>query len=135
MVAPAPEPAAPLPASRPSGGVHVHHTVDFIEIGVTDLVAAKRFYSQAFGWEIVDTGPESASVLIDGQERYGLAKVDSVAKGAVWLVLYSDDLDATEAAVRAAGGRITEAPDAGAGDRQFHFADPSGNEMAVWSAG
>ena len=50
-------------------------------------------------------------------------------------LILPDDLDATEAAVRAAGGRITEAPDAGAGDRQFHFADPSGNEMAVWSAG
>jgi predicted enzyme related to lactoylglutathione lyase/uncharacterized protein YlaN (UPF0358 family) len=132
--APAPDEPGPVPAAT-TRSAHVHHTIDFIEIGAVDLAVAKQFYVGAFGWEIVDTGPESASVLIDGHERYGLSKVASVERGGVWLVLYSDDLDRTAAAVRAAGGTITKEAPPGAGQRQFHFMDPSGNEMAVWSAG
>ena len=28
-----------------------HHTIDYIEIPVTDMAEAKRFYAEAFGWE------------------------------------------------------------------------------------
>jgi len=49
-------------------------------------------------------------------------------------VLYSRDLDATVAAVRAAGGEIVRKPYTFPGGRRFHFRDPSGNELAVWSA-
>ena len=49
-------------------------------------------------------------------------------------MLYSRDLDATLAAVRSAGGEITKPPFAFPGGRRFHFSDPSGNELAVWSA-
>lgn len=32
-----------------------------------------------------------------------------------------------------AGGRIVKGPYAFPGGRRFHFTDPSGNELAVWS--
>ncbi|MEQ9324584.1 MAG: VOC family protein [Polyangiaceae bacterium] len=49
------------------------------------------------------------------------------------MVLFSADLDATLAAVKAAGGAVVKEPFAFPGGRRFHFADPSGNELAVWS--
>jgi uncharacterized protein len=42
------------------------------------------------------------------------------------------DLDATYAAVRAAGGTIDEEPFEFPGGRRFHFSDPAGNTLAVW---
>jgi predicted enzyme related to lactoylglutathione lyase len=64
----------------------------------------------------------------------GLAQADSVATGGPLVVLYSRDLDATLAAVRAAGGEIVKKPYSFPGGRRFHFRDLSGNELAVWSA-
>jgi predicted enzyme related to lactoylglutathione lyase len=37
------------------------------------------------------------------------------------------------AAVLEAGGKVLEEPYAFPGGRRVHFADPSGNELAVWS--
>jgi len=57
----------------------------------------------------------------------------TVPGGGPLVILYSNDLDATLAAVRSAGGTIVKEPFAFPGGRRFHFADPSGNELAVWS--
>ncbi len=50
------------------------------------------------------------------------------------MVLYSDNLEKSVAAVRAAGGRIVQEPYSFPGGRRFHFSDPGGNELAVWSS-
>ncbi|HBY86775.1 MAG TPA: glyoxalase, partial [Colwellia sp.] len=49
------------------------------------------------------------------------------------LVLLSDDLEATEQRVKQAGGIISQAIFSFPGGRRFHFTEPSGNELAVWS--
>jgi len=49
------------------------------------------------------------------------------------VILYSKDLDASVTSVKRAGGRIVKEPFAFPGGRRFHFMDPSGNELAVWS--
>ncbi len=49
------------------------------------------------------------------------------------MILYSDDLDASVAAVEAAGGTITEGPYEFPGGRRFLFTDNSGNQLAVWT--
>jgi hypothetical protein len=48
------------------------------------------------------------------------------------VLLWSADLDASVAAVTAAGGAVTEGPYDFPGGRRFHFRDPSGNELGVW---
>lgn len=48
-------------------------------------------------------------------------------------MLRSPDLDATVAAVNAAGGTIVEPPYDYPGGRRFSFTDPSGNRLAVYS--
>jgi uncharacterized protein len=45
----------------------------------------------------------------------------------------SDNLESSEQKVRAVGGKITKPIFSFRGGRRFHFADPSGNELAVWS--
>jgi predicted enzyme related to lactoylglutathione lyase len=51
----------------------------------------------------------------------------------VLVVLYSNDIEATHNAVTAAGGRILRETYAFPGGRRFHFIDPNGNEIAVWT--
>jgi len=47
-------------------------------------------------------------------------------------VLWANDLDTMETRVRGTGAEITERPEF-PGGRRFHFRDPNGNEIAVWS--
>ena len=113
---------------------HTHHAIDYVEISVRDVAAAKRFYAAAFGWQFNDYGPAYAGIRGAEREMGGLTQTDSVATGGPLVVLYSRDLDATLAAVRSAGGEIVRKPFAFPGGRRFHFRDPSGNELAVWAA-
>jgi predicted enzyme related to lactoylglutathione lyase len=114
---------------------HDHHAIDYVEIAASDVAAAKRFYAQAFGWTFSDYGPDYAGIRArDDREVGGLCRSERVIAGGPLVVLYSDDLDATLASVREAGGRIVKEPFDFPGGRRFHFADPSGNELGVWSA-
>jgi uncharacterized protein len=112
---------------------HSHHTIDYIEIAVTDVDAAKAFYSSAFGWSFNDYGPEYAGIQGDGDEVGGLRRADEVRAGGPLVILYSDDLEASVDAVSHAGGTIVEPITPFPGGRRFHFTDPAGNELAVWS--
>lgn len=92
----------------------------------------KDFYVRVFGWKFTDYGPDYAS-FEDGRLAGGFWKADKVAGGGPLIVIYAVDLAAMEAKVRAAGGAIVKAVFSFPGGRRFHFADPSGNELAVWS--
>lgn len=113
---------------------HHHHTFDYIEINVSDLVAAREFYGTVFGFEFADYGPTYSAILGADGEVAGLNGEREPGPGGPLVLLYSEDLDATVAAVEAAGGRIVEAPYEFPGGRRFHFADPGGNILGVWSA-
>lgn len=112
---------------------HEHHGIDYIELSVSDVARAKRFYTAAFGWSFTDYGPDYAGIQGVGREVGGLCKSPSVRTGGPLVVLYSRTLDATLASVRKAGGDIVKEPFEFPGGRRFHFCDPSGNELAVWS--
>lgn len=113
-----------------------HHGIDYIELSVTDMDAAKRFYGSAFGWTFNDYGPEYVG-FVDGargeREAGGLRRADAVSTGGPLVILYSNDLEASEAAVREAGGTVTEGIYPFPGGRRFELLDPSGNALAVWS--
>ena len=116
------------------GGAHTHHAIDYIEIAVTEVDAAKAFYGKAFGWSFVDYGPDYAGIQRGGREVGGLRRDSEVRAGGPLVILYSDDLEASAEAVAGSGGTIVEPIYAFPGGRRFHFADPAGNELAVWSA-
>ena len=112
---------------------HTHHAIDYIELTVTDMDAAKAFYAAAFGWSLVDYGPAYAGIQVGGREVGGLRHDAEVRPGGPLVILYSDDLEQTVEAVTQAGGTIAEPIYPFPGGRRFHFADPAGNELAVWS--
>ena len=49
------------------------------------------------------------------------------------VVIYAAALDETYAKVTQAGGKIVRETFEFPGGRRFHFSDPNGNELAVWS--
>ncbi len=113
---------------------HSHHEIDYIEFEVTNMAQSQRFYEAAFDWKFNDYGPGYAGIQKrEGGEAGGLRLVSEVATGGPLVILYSGDLKRSVAAVREAGGEITQAPFEFPGGRRFHFKDPSGNELAVWS--
>lgn len=113
-----------------------HHGIDYIELSVTDLDGAKRFYGDAFGWTFNDYGPEYAG-YVDGargeREAGGFRLVSEVSSGGPLVVLFSSDLEASEAAVRQAGGRIVAEIFSFPGGRRFELEDPFGNRLALWT--
>ena len=48
-------------------------------------------------------------------------------------VIYVEDLEDAQAKVTEAGGIVTRPIFSFPGGRRFHFAEPAGNELAVWS--
>lgn len=49
------------------------------------------------------------------------------------MVLYTSNLEETYQRVKANGGEVSRDLFTFPGGRRFHFLDPSGNELAVWS--
>jgi predicted enzyme related to lactoylglutathione lyase len=109
-----------------------HHRIDYIEWADSDLGTAKSFYEAVFGWTFKDFGPNYAS-FHDGGMRGGIRSDIEPRPGGPLLVIYSTELETTMARVREHGGRIVEEIFDFPGGRRFHFADPGGNELAVWS--
>lgn len=106
--------------------------LDYLEMSATGatLDRTKAFYSAVFGWSFIDYGPTYAG-FDEGLEG-GFQADASEAPSAPLPVLYSEDLDATLAAVKAADGEILRPIFSFPGGRRFHLRDPAGNELAVW---
>ncbi|WP_413450202.1 VOC family protein [Georgenia phoenicis] len=111
-----------------------HHSIDYVEIPVRDLEVSKQFYAAAFGWQFTDYGPGYSGIRGEGErEAGGLVQVDDVRPGGPLVILYSDDLEASLAAVEQAGGRVVAPPYDFPGGRRFELEDPSGHRLAVWT--
>jgi hypothetical protein len=106
--------------------------IDYIEFPAADIARTKAFYVRVFGWKFTDYGPDYTS-FEDGRLSGGFWKADEVTGGGPLVVIYAVDLAGMEAEVRAEGGRIVKEIFSFPGGRRFHFTDPSGNELAVWS--
>ena len=106
--------------------------IDYIEFQTTDIEASKRFYSEAFGWKFTDYGPDYSSFK-DGRLTGGFEVVTNVTTGGPLVVLYSTNLEELESEIRKSGGKIVKEIFSFPGGRRFHFTDPSGYELAVWS--
>ena len=108
-------------------------SINYIEFYCKDIQAIKAFYSKAFGWEFTDYGPEYAA-FNDGFISGGFDQMQDMPKAANPLVvLYSPELESCLETVKSSGGNIVKEIYEFPGGRRFHFEDPSGNVMAVWS--
>lgn len=107
--------------------------IDNIEFNVADIERSKAFYGAVFGWTFTDYGP-SYCEFTDGRLTGGFTTGEPVRPGGPLIILYGDDLAATQARVEAAGGSISKAVFSFPGGRRFQFLDLDGYELAVWSA-
>jgi len=104
--------------------------LNYVELPVGDIAAAKDFYEAAFGWTMTAFGPSYAATLT-GDTDVGLQGDPAEATRAPLPVIEVDDLEATLASVASAGGTIVRPIFAFPGGRRFHFLDPSDNEVAA----
>lgn len=108
--------------------------LNYVEFPAKNLTKTKEFFSQAFGWEFVDYGPEYTSFSGYGLDG-GFFQSDlysDTKNGASLLVLLCDDIESSYTKVVECGGIITHEIFEFPGGKRFHFKEPSGNELAVW---
>ena len=108
-------------------------TINYIEFNVSDIARSKEFYGQAFGWRFTDYGPDYCE-FSDGHMKGGFDATGPVSSGGPLVVLYGDDLAELQEQVTEAGGEIVKPIFEFPGGRRFHFTDPDGYELAVWTA-
>jgi predicted enzyme related to lactoylglutathione lyase len=106
--------------------------INYIEFKARDLEKIKQFYTTAFGWTFTDYGPSYASFSEGGLDG-GFEKTDAEIVNGTLIVLYHKDLKLIKQKIIEAGGKITKDIFSFPGGRRFHFTDPSGNELAIWS--
>jgi predicted enzyme related to lactoylglutathione lyase len=106
--------------------------IDYVEFPATDVAATRRFYTEAFGWKFTDYGPDYTS-FEDGRLAGGFFKAEAAGARSPLIVIFAVDLAAAESRVTRAGGKVVKPAYSFPGGRRFHFTDPSGNELAVWS--
>jgi hypothetical protein len=106
--------------------------INYIEFKAKDLERVKLFYHKAFNWKFTDYGPTYISFENSGIAG-GFEKTDDKIINSVLVILYHSNLFEIKAKIIDAGGKITEDIFSFPGGQRFHFQDPLGNELAVWS--
>jgi predicted enzyme related to lactoylglutathione lyase len=110
----------------------IHHTINYIEFPCMRPERMRAFYGEVFGWTFEDYGP-SYLAFHDGSMDGGFTADATVSQTGTLVVLYSSDLESTLSSVKAHGGSIVKEIFSFPGGRRFHFQDPDGNILAVWS--
>ena len=106
--------------------------INYVEFKAPDLELIKSFYHQAFGWTFTDYGPDYVAFSDSGLEG-GFDRSDAPIQNGALVILYHPQLEAIQDRVVQLGGRISKAIFSFPGGRRFHFIDPAGNELAIWS--
>ena len=109
--------------------------IDFVEFpapSVARLQQAQSFYGRVFGWTYQSWGDDYVDTKASGVGS-GLNADASHQPKHPLVVVYTSDLAAARERVLAAKGKITRDIFSFPGGRRFHFEDPAGNELAIWS--
>ena len=108
-----------------------HEQVQYLEFLSKDINRAREFYTKSFGWKFTGYGPDYTA--FEGDYIDGGFTTGKPVKGTVLVILYSNDIENTQQKIVAAGGSIVKEIFNFPGGRRFHFKDPDGYELAVWS--
>ncbi len=106
--------------------------INYVEFKAKDLEKIKTFYSKVFGWTFTDYGPDYTAFSESGLEG-GFEKTEEDITNGALIVLYHENLEDTQQKVVQEGGIVVKNIFSFPGGRRFHFEDPSGNELAIWS--
>ncbi len=106
--------------------------INYVEFYAKDLEKVKEFYSKAFGWTFTDYGLNYTAFSDSGLEG-GFEKTDDEIINGALVILYHKDLESIKKHIIQSKGIISQDIFSFPGGRRFHFIDPAGNELAVWS--
>ena len=108
--------------------------IDYIEFASIDLEASRAFFAHVFGWQFQAYGPDYLA-FNDGRLDGGFYRAAAAAPADTGplVVLYADDLAPVLEQVAAAGGQIVKPVFGFPGGSRFHFREPGGTTLAVWS--
>lgn len=114
----------------------------WVDVQLPDLEAGKRFYGELFGWTFrAGEGPHGEGPYADaysgGKLVAALAAKKDGRMPTAWGIYFStDDIAASVARIREAGGQvITEPVRAGRAGVLAQAADPGGAVFGLWQAG
>ncbi len=106
--------------------------IQYIELYATDLEKIKQFYSTVFEWTFTDYGNGYTAFTNSGVEG-GFEKVEKNIRGGSLVIIYHSNLEEAKEKILKKEGIISKDIFTFPGGRRFHFIDPGGNELAVWS--
>ena len=110
-----------------------HNQIDLIEFPVESsekLKVTKEFFTNVFDWNYTDWSETYSDTTKSGTS----SGVNADRNQSMPLtVIYSNDLNTTKEKVIENGGIVILDTYAFPGGRRFHFMEPNGNELAVWS--
>jgi predicted enzyme related to lactoylglutathione lyase len=106
--------------------------IDYIEFPVNDINKTKEFYTKLLGWKFEDYGEDYTS-FHDGRLAGGFYTSPEVKTGGPLVVIYATDINGMLTKVAAAGSKIVKPIFEFPGGRRFHFLDPNGHELAIWT--
>lgn len=109
--------------------------IDYVELPAASkeaLAATKQFYGNVFGWTYQSWGDDYSDTKDSGIGSGINASSDHPISKPL-IVLFSPDLEAVREKIIKAGGKISRDIFAFPGGRRFHYVDPAGNELGVWS--
>ena len=107
--------------------------INYIEFPAVDLHKTKAFYGNILGWTFIDYGPEYISFEGAGIDGGFTLDTKPTSSGGVLVVLYFQQLEELQTKISDYGCKISQPIFSFPGGRRFHFIDPNGNELAVWS--
>lgn len=109
----------------------------WVDVQLPDLEAGKRFYGELFGWTFRAGDGPYADALSGGALVAALAAKQDGRMPTAWGVYFAtDDITASVARIREAGGQvITEPVRAGRSGVLAQAADPGGAVFGLWQAG
>ncbi|KAB1160790.1 VOC family protein [Tenacibaculum aiptasiae] len=106
--------------------------INYIEFKAKNIEKIKQFYSKAFDWTFTDYGPTYTAFSSSGLEG-GFEKTDQKINNGALVVLYNENLEEIKQYIIELDGIISKEIFSFPGGKRFHFIDPSGNELAIWS--
>lgn len=119
-------------------------TVSHFEIPAEEVERAKRFYNDAFGWEIVPVPNMDYNMVHTTQtDKDGMLKEPGVINGGMMkrsaevkhpvITIVVDDIDEALRRVKSLGGKVTvDKSSAGEFGQSAYFEDPEGNVMGLF---
>jgi predicted enzyme related to lactoylglutathione lyase len=115
--------------------MNISDKINYVEFPARDIEATKTFFTSVFGWTFENYGPEYTAFSNQGIDG-GFFKSElasATGSGGALVVLYSASIESLQNRVEKAGGTVVRPIFPFPGGRRFHFTEPSGNELAVWT--